>query len=58
MVGQIYKNIFVRFSVQMNTLKFAFEIYLPLSNLIQQPIPKLLANPNFHNFFDLLKQDL
>ena len=29
-LGQKYKNIFVRFLVQMKTLKFAFEIYWPL----------------------------
>ena len=29
-LGQKYKNIFIRFLVQMKTLKFAFEIYWPL----------------------------
>ena len=29
-LGQKYKNIFVRFLVQMKTLKFGFEIYWPL----------------------------
>ena len=30
-LGHKYKNIFVRFLVQMKTLKFAFEIYWPLA---------------------------
>ena len=32
-VGQKYKNIFVRFLVQMKTLKFASEIYWPLKRV-------------------------
>ena len=37
-LGQKYKNIYVRFLVQMKTLKFAFIIYWPLEGKIQMEV--------------------
>ena len=56
-LGQKYKNIFIRFLVQMKTLKFAYEIYWPLLFLDyffrpwfanDKKIPLILEIPFWH----------
>ena len=45
-LGQKHKNIFVRFLVQMKTLKFAFEIYWPVDFSTQGTVNYLIFSYN------------
>ena len=49
-LGQKYKNIYVRFLVQMKTLKFAFKIYWPLVRVIIEVAQGGVSSRAIHNW--------